>query len=151
MVYNPTQTGIDDVRIETGNLLPADYPDTQITKKINSAFARIQLAVGRDSTDPFISPDDTEFEFARELELKIAAKDALKAYGPEFLEKVKELDAEITADIAFLKDNVQEQADTGDVNILFGVTPYLSYGAAQDESPEQTTIFPYRSGLTDEV
>jgi hypothetical protein len=136
--------------MEAGNLLPADYPDTEITKKLNSAFSRIQLAVGRTLLDPFISTD-AEFDFARELELKIAAKDALKAYGPEFLDKVKELDAEITADIAFLKENVQETADTGDVNILVAVTPYLSIGAAMDEDPNQTTVFPYRSGLTDSV
>jgi hypothetical protein len=136
--------------METGNLLPADYPDTELTLKLQSAFSRIQLAVGRVLLDPFISTD-AEYDFARELELKIAAKDALKAYGPEFLEKVKELDAEITADIAFLKENVQETADTGDVNILYGVTPYLSYGAAMDENPLQTTRVPYRSGLTDSV
>lgn len=150
MVYNTAQTGIDDVRIETGNILPTDYPDTQITKKINSAYSRIQLAVGRTLLDPYISTD-AEYDFARELELKIAAKDALKAYGPEFLEKVKELDAEITADIAFLKENVQETADTGGLTMLLAVTPYLSYGAALEEDPEQTTVFPYRSGLTDDV
>ena len=150
MVYNTGAGGLTSVRMETGNLLPADYPDTELTLKLQSAFSRIQLAVGRILTDPFILTD-AEYDFARELELKIAAKDALKAYGPEFLEKVKELDAEITADIAFLKENVQETADTGDVNILYGVTPYLSYGAAMDENPEQTLVRPYRSGLTDSV
>jgi hypothetical protein len=149
-MYNSGAGGLVSVRMETGNLLPADYPDTELTLKLQSAFSRIQLAVGRTLLDPFISTD-TEFDFAKELELKIAAKDALKAYGPEFLEKVKELDAEITADILFLKENVQETADTGDVNILYGVTPYLSYGAAMDENPEQTLIAPYRSGLTDSV
>lgn len=150
MTYNSGQTGIDDVRIETGNLLPADYSDAQITNKINSAFSRIQLAVGRTLLDPFISTD-AEFDFARELEVKIAAKDALKAYGPEFLDKIKELDDEITADLAFLKDNVQEVADTGDVDLLVAVTPYLSFNAAQDENPLQTTVTPYRSGLIDSV
>jgi len=150
MVYNSGQTGIDDVRIETGNLLPADYPDAQITKKLNSAFSKVQLAVGRSLTDPFDALD-AEAEYARELELKIAAKDALKAYGPEFLDKVRELDEEITADIAFLKDNVQEISDTGDVDILYAVTPYLSLGAAMDENPDQTTVSAYRSGLTDSV
>jgi len=150
VTYNSGQTGIDDVRIETGNLLPADYSDAQITNKINSAFSRIQLAVGRTLLDPFISTD-AEFDFARELEVKIAAKDALKAYGPEFLDKIKELDDEITADLAFLKDNVQEVADTGDVDLLVAVTPYLSFNAAQDENPLQTTVTPYRSGLIDSV
>lgn len=150
MVYNSSQSGIDDVRMETGNLLPEEYPDTQITKKINSAFSTIQLAVGRNLTDPF-DVLDAEFEYARELELKIAARDALKAYGSEFESKVKELTDEITADLAFLKDNVQETADTGDVNILVAVTPYLSFNAAMDQDPTQTTVIPYRSGLTDSV
>jgi hypothetical protein len=150
MVYNSGAGGLVSVRMETGNLLPADYPDAELTLKLQSAFSRIQLAVGRTLLDPFISTD-AEWDFARELELKIAAKDALKAYGPEFLEKVKELDAEITADIKFLKENVQEAADTGDVSVMMAVTPYLSFGAAMDENPEQTTILPYRSGLTDNV
>jgi len=150
MVYNSGAGGLVSVRMETGNLLPADYPDTELTLKLQSAFSRIQLAVGRTLLDPFISTD-SEYDFARELELKIAAKDALKAYGPEFLDKVKELDAEITADIKFLKENVQETADTGDVSVMMAVTPYLSYGAAMDENPEQTTILAYRSGLTDSV
>jgi hypothetical protein len=75
----------------------------------------------------------------------------LKAYGPEFLEKVKELDTEVTADLAFLKENVQETGGVTDVSIMFAITPYLSYGAAVDEDPEQTLIVPYRSGLTDPV
>jgi hypothetical protein len=149
-MYNSGAGGLTSVRMETGNLLPADYPDTELTLKLQSAFSRIQLAVGRVLTDPFISTD-TEYDFARELELKIAAKDALKAYGPEFLEKVKELDAEITADIAFLKENVQEPGGGEDANILFGVTPYLSYGALLDEDPTNELAVPYRSGLTDDV
>lgn len=150
MVYNSGAGGLVSVRMEAGNLLPADYPDTELALKLQSAFSRIQLAVGRVLLDPFISTD-AEYDFARELELKIAAKDALKAYGPEFLDKVRELDAEITADIAFLKDNVQETSDTGDVDLLVAVTPYLSIGAARDEDPNQTTVVPYRSGLTDSV
>jgi hypothetical protein len=31
------------------------------------------------------------------------------------------------------------------------VTPYLSIGAAMDEDPTQTTVVPYRSGITDNV
>lgn len=150
MVYNSLQAGIDDVRVETGNLLPTDTTDATITKKLNSAFAYIQLAVGRSLTNPF-DILDAEYEFARELELKIAAKDALKAYGPEFLEKVKELEAEIDKDLKFLKENVQETADTGDVSVMMAVTPYLSYNASHDEAPETSTVLPYRSGLTDQV
>lgn len=149
-MYNSGAGGLTSVRIETGNLLPADYPDSELTLKLQSAFSKIQLAVGRTLLNPFISTE-AEYDFARELELKIAAKDALKAYGPEFLEKVKELDAEIAADIIFLKDNVQEQSDTGDVNLLLAVTRYLSYGALIDEDPTNTAAVPYRSGMTETV
>jgi len=150
MVYNASAAGLISVRMETGNLLPADYPDTELTLKLQSAYSMIQLAVGRTLLDPFISTD-AEYDFAKELELKIAARNALKAYGPEFLEKVKELDTEITADITFLKENVQESADTGDVSVMMAVTPYLSYSAAMDEDPNQTSVYPYRSGITDTV
>lgn len=150
MVYNASAAGLTSVRMETGNLLPADYPDTELTLKLQSAYSMIQLAVGRTLLDPFISTD-AEYDFAKELELKIAARNALKAYGPEFLDKVKELDTEITADITFLKENVQESADTGDVSVMMAVTPYLSYSAAVDEDPNQTSVTPYRSGITDTV
>lgn len=150
MVYNSGAGGLTSVRMETGNLLPADYPDSELTLKLQSAFSTIQLAVKRLLTDPFISTD-TEYDFAKELELKIAAKNALKAYGPEFLDKIKELEAEIAADLAFLQDNLQEAGTAEEADILMAVTPYLSYGAAVDENPDQTTVMTYRSGMTDSV
>lgn len=150
MVYNPGTEGINDVRIATGNILPEDYPDDQIAKNIASAYSKIQLAVGRSLSDYYISTD-AEHDTARFLERTLAAMYCLKAYGPEFETKITELKTETDADLVFLKENVQEAADTGDVDILMGVTPYLSYGAAIEENPEQTTVFPYRSGLTDSV
>ena len=139
-----TYSSIGDVRLEAGNIPSSEYSDADITKKLNSAFSRIQLLVGRALTNPFLATEP-EYDFVRELEVKIAAKDVLKAYGGEAMDKIKELDAEITADMAFLKENVQEIADTGDVNILMATTPYLSYGAAHDENPDDTTIRIYRS------
>ena len=152
MVYNTGQTGIDDVRVETGNLLPADYPDATITKKINSAFSMIQLAAGRAIDDPFTSTD-TEYDFARELEVKIAARDSLKPYSADdqIRAKVEELDREVKDDIAFLKDNLQETGGAEEGDILVSASSYVSYGAAMDENPEQTTVTPYRSLLTDSV
>ena len=150
MVYNAGAAGLTSVRMETGNILPAEFPDDELTLNIQAAYSYVQLAVGRTLLDPFISTD-VEYDFARELEKKIAAKNSLKAYGPEFIEKIRELDEEITADIAFLKENVQEAADTGDVNILMAQTSYLTYAAAADEDPNQTSVVPYRSGLTDSV
>jgi hypothetical protein len=150
MVYNPTQTGIDDVRVETGNLLATDYPDATITKKINAAYSTIQLAVGRTLLDPFISTD-VEYEYAKELEIKIAARDALKPYSADdnIRNKVQELDTEVQRDLAFLKENLV--VDTGDTQILTAVTPYLSLGALLDEDPTNEDAVPYRSGLTDSV
>lgn len=150
MVYNTGQTGIDDTRIGTGNLLPTDYPDAQITKKINSAFSKVQLAAKRKLTEPFAATD-TEYDYCRELELKIAARDCLKAYGPEFLEKIKELDEEIKDDIAFLIDNLQVAPTAEEADIMLAVTPYLSYGALLEEDPDSSTLIPYRGGVTDQV
>ena len=148
-MYNNGQPGIDDVRIATGNILPEDYPDTQITKKIESAFSKIQLATGRTLTDPFLITD-VEYAHAHQLEVSMAAMYCLKAYGPEFIEKVNELKTETDADLVFLQENVQEAADTGGVTLLMSTTEYLSYGASHDENPA-STIPPYRSGLTDSV
>lgn len=149
-MYNSGPTGITSVRMETGNLLATDFPDSEITLNLENAYSKIQLAVRRTLLDPFVSTD-AEFGLARETEKKEAAKNCLKAYGPEFRDKVQELDREVTADLTFLKENIQETADTGDVNILYGVTSYLSIGAAMDENPEQTLVRPYRSGLTDSI
>jgi hypothetical protein len=148
--YSPTQEEIDDVRIATGNILPDDYPDTQIAKKLQSAFSKIQLGTGRALNDPFLTTD-TEYAHAQQLKISMAAMYCLKAYGPEFETKITELKTETDADLIFLQSNVQEAADTGDVDILMGVTPLLSYDAAMAENPQQITIFPYRSGLTDSV
>ena len=115
-MYNSGQPGIDDVRIATGNILPEDYPDTQITKKIESAFSKIQLATGRALLNPFLLTD-VEYAHARQLEVSLAAMYCLKAYGPEFETKITELKSETDADLVFLQENVQETADTGGVRV----------------------------------
>jgi len=40
MVYNPSPQGEIDVRLATGNILPEDYPDTEIVKKLNQLIQR---------------------------------------------------------------------------------------------------------------
>lgn len=149
MSYQPTQDEIDDVRIATGNILPEDYPDTQIAKKLQSAFSKVQLGVGRTLDDPY-GVTDVEYAHAYQLRISMAAMYCLKAYGPEFETKITELKSETDSDLIFLQANVQEAADTGDVNILMAATPLLSYDAAHNESPDSTVV-PYRSGLTDSV
>jgi hypothetical protein len=150
MSYLPSQEEIDDVRIATGNILPDDYPDTQIAKKLQSAFSKIQLGVGRTLDNPY-GVTDVEYSHAYQLRISMAAMYCLKAYGPEFIEKVNELKTETDADLVFLQENVQEAADTGGVTLLIATTPYMSFMAAVDEDPYQTTVVPYRSGLTDSV
>lgn len=150
MSYLPTQAEIDDVRIATGNILPDDYPDTQISKKLQSAFSKVQLGVGRTLDDPY-GVTDVEYMHAYQLRISMAAMYCLKAYGPEFETKITELKTETDGDLIFLQQNIQEAADTGDVNILMAATPLLSYDAAVAENPQQTLIMPYRSGLTDSV
>jgi hypothetical protein len=107
MTYNsidPDPTiAIADVRIATGNLLPEDYPDAQIVKKIKSAYSKIQLGVRRELNNPFLDTD-TAKEHCAQLEISLAAMFCLKAYGPEFLDKVQELRTETTDDIVFMQE-----------------------------------------------
>ena len=141
------------MRMETGNVLPEDFPDSEITINIENAYSKVQLAAGRTLNNPFLSTD-TEFGISREIEKKEAAKNILKAYGPEFRDKIEELDKEIIADIQFLKENMQAPVeDVGGSEILYAVTPYLSSGAILDENPEsaEREDIIYRSGLTDSV
>lgn len=149
MAYTPTQEEIDDVRIATGNILPEDYPDTQIAKKLQYAFSKVQLGVGRSLDNPFLITE-TEYGHAQQLKISMTAMYCLKAYGPEFETKITELKSETDADLVFLQENVQEAADTGGVTLLMSTTEYLSYGASHDENPA-STVPPYRSGLTDSV
>jgi hypothetical protein len=146
MTYNTE----DEVRLETGNILDTEYTDPSVLTKLQSAFSRVQLVLKKPLSEPYLITD-VEYGLAKEAEVKFATAYCLKAYGPEFLEKVKELEAEATADLEIIKENTDEPTDTGDVTILVAVTPYLSIGAAQDENPNQTTVFPYRGGLTDPV
>jgi hypothetical protein len=149
MAYIPTQEEIDDVRIATGNILPEDYPDTQISKKLQYAFSKVQLGVGRSLDNPFLITE-TEYGHAQQLKISMAAMYCLKAYGPEFETKITELKSETDGDLVFLQENVQEAADTGGVTLLMATTDYLSYMASHDENP-MSTVVPYRSGLTDSV
>jgi len=138
--------------METGNILPEDFPDTEITINIENAYSKVQLAAGRTLTNPFLVTD-TEYGLCREIEKKEAAKNSLKAYGPEFRDKIAELNDEILADIEFLKENAQAvEEDLGGTTVLYAVTPYLSSGAILDENPEsERENIIYRSGLTDSV
>jgi len=149
MSYIPTQEEIDDVRIATGNILPDDYPDTQIAKKLQYAFSKIQLGTGRSLDNPYLTTE-TEYGHAQQLKISMAAMYCLKAYGPEFETKITELKTETDLDLVFLQENAQEAVDTGDVDILMAVTPLLSYDAAHNENPE-SKVLPYRSGLIDSV
>lgn len=139
-----------DIRTETGNLADTEISDALLLKKQKAAYSHIQLGVRRLLTNPFVSTD-VEYDKAIEIESKFAAAWAMKPYGSGYKEEAEKLEAEAEKELAFLIANSQQTTDTGTVNILFAVTPYLSIGAAQDEDPTQTTILPFRSGLTDSV
>lgn len=103
MVYNDGQAGWDAVRLATGNLLPLDYPDTAIASKIKSAFSKIQLSVKRALDNPFTA-SDVEYDHSVQLEITIAAMYCLKAYGPEFIDKIRELKEEAKDDLLILTE-----------------------------------------------
>jgi hypothetical protein len=103
MVYNPSPQGEIDVRLATGNILPEDYPDTEIAKKIKSAFSKIQLGVRRDLTNPFTASDVAR-DHCVQLEVTIAAMYCLKAYGSEFKDKIEELRTEAKEDMTFMQE-----------------------------------------------
>jgi len=112
MVYNSGQPGIDAVRKQAGNLLTTDYLDADITENINAAFSQIQMALDRTLTTPLVSTD-VEYGFVKKLEAKIAQKECLKPYGgPDNLERIRELEAEIATDLKFLEENVQNVVST---------------------------------------
>jgi hypothetical protein len=118
MVYNDGQPGWDAVRLATGNLLPLDYPDTAIAGKIKSAYSKIQLSVKRLLDAPF-EATDVEYDHSVQLEITIAAMYCLKAYGPEFLDKIRELKEEAKDDLLILTEGTiaaEEVTDVEDIN-----------------------------------
>jgi len=124
MVYNPPPDGVNDVRIATGNILPEDYPDEEIAKKINSAYSKIQLAVRKTLTEPFVNTD-VAYGHCVQLEVSLAAMYCLKAYGPEFQDKIVELRTETDNDIAMMQEalgiTIEEpipEDESGDPNIM---------------------------------
>lgn len=151
MVYNDD---INSIKIETGNLLPEDFPDTELTKNLENAFSTVQLTAKRKLDNPFVSTD-TEFGHCRELEKKIAAMNSLKPYtaDPNIREKVIDLQTEIDHDLIFLQENTQQVAEVTDVSIFVDNTDYLSTGAILSEDPAnlRNAPIPYRSGLTNSV
>jgi len=119
VVYNEGTDGIAAVRLATGNLLPEDYPDTSITSKIKSAYSKVQLSVKRELDAPFVEDTDVEYDHSKQLECTIAAMYCLKAYGPEFLDKIKELREEQTEDLTILIEGTiaaEEVTDVEEIN-----------------------------------
>ena len=92
-----------DVRLATGNILPEDYTDENIVKKIKSAYSKIQLGI-RKTLDAPLESIETGFDHCVQLEISLAAMYCLKAYGPEFLDKITELRTETTEDMLFIQE-----------------------------------------------
>jgi len=112
MTYNSLDHGINndqisqgaiDLRLACGNLLPEDYTDAQLEERIKSAYSTIQGAVHRALDDPFVEDQDVWFGHAKQLELLIAQMRTLKAYGPEFQDKVSELRTETNEDLQLMQ------------------------------------------------
>jgi hypothetical protein len=126
MVYNPNQEGIDGVRTATGNLLPADYTDANITKKLSSAYGKIQFVAKRLTSNPFAS-GTAEADYAAQIELNLAAMWALKPYGPEFLDKIKELSAEVKDDLTILAGGITVTDEDIDIEEIIERTEFKSW------------------------
>jgi len=135
MVYNTGQPGIDAVRLATGNLLPADYPDTAITGKIKSAYSKIQLGVQRDLVTPFIDGTDVAYDHAVQLEITIAAMYCLKAYGPEFLDKINELKSEAKDDLQILIEGTGATVTEDAIEEIIERTEFKSWNKNPTLSP----------------
>jgi hypothetical protein len=126
MVYNPNQEGIDAVRTAVGNLLPADYTDTNIAKKLSSAYGKIQFVAKRLTSNPFTA-GTAEADYAAQIELNLAAMWALKAYGPEFLDKIKELEVEVKDDLLTLAGGITVTEEDIDIEEVIERTDFKSW------------------------
>ena len=143
MVYNDDPVvGPNDVRFETGNLLPTDVTDAMLVKKINAAYGDIQMAASRDLDDPFVSGTDVEYYPSKEKELIGAAMYALKAYGPEFQGKIKELRDEFETFLERLEKRASVTIDVEESEELIERTSHKSwnYGDSEYNPPNRLLI-----------
>ena len=130
MVYNTGPEGIDYVRVMTGNLLPEDTTNDLITANLELAYSEVCLISHRTLDDPY-PVTAVESGYCKMLEALIAAMLCLKAYGPEFETKVKELQDEITLKEELFATHAvipETTAEVAEAEALITHTSYKSSG-----------------------
>jgi hypothetical protein len=150
MPYNPDPDGPEQVRLVTGNIDDVEFTDENISKKIKAAYAEVQISARRTGTNPF-TVDDIEYEFASITEINRAAMYCLKAYGPEFIDKIKELEEE--TDKALLKLETLSLTpiveEEGEIEELIETTTHKSwnFGDSIYGPPNRLKVGSNRTGI----
>ena len=126
---------IDGVRSESGNLIPDDFPNDDLTKKLKAAYSKIQVALQRDKDHPLIDGTDVGYDMAVEIAERFAAAYSLKKLGPEFESKVTELEDEANADLETLIQNISSTTGGDEEADYIVRTPFYSWHKNPDVVP----------------
>lgn len=129
----PHESVTADVREEAGNVLPIDFPDVEIVKEQEAAYAFLSSVVGEyDATTQKI-------DAIRKLEQILAAYFIIRPYAPEKATAMYDL---FTKLLETVQSGMAGAAADFDFNYSF--TDYQSWPAAFNENPD-TEVRPYKS------
>ena len=139
---------VEGVRSESGNLIPIDFPNEDINKKLKAAYSKIQVALHLGAGQPLLDGTNVEYDLAVEIAERYAAAFCLKKLGSQFESSVKELEDEADADLKLMTENIQE-SPAGDVEEETAIerTPFYSWNknpmiVNQNSSPDEIEPVP---------
>lgn len=123
----------DEIRTYAGNLLDTDITDPNITDYLTWAFARVQRRVGLGLTP--LTNSSLDYGTLKGAEAKFATAYVLKAYGPEFLDKVDDLIIEAKEELAEVVEFGEVEEEDEGAEELIERTDFKSWGKNADLDP----------------
>ena len=129
---------VSDVRQESQNVIPEDFPDVEIEKEMDRAVSLIQGRIGS------YDANNTRIDALIKIEILIASAYVLHHYK-QFLELSKAKWDWAWESLTHIEGSLTNIGDGGvDAEYKMTITPYGSWPAAFQENPD-TTVRPYKS------
>lgn len=126
-----------EVRPLVGNILDTEFADAEITKECNAADSWVNTRTHKSDWDS----SDTQYNLIVKVANKMAAVFVLEHYGPEYMDKWKDLREQAETLMTEIVDNMPTEEGT-DANILIATSNYISYPLSLEDDDE---ALPYRS------
>ena len=129
---------VSDVREESQNVIPADFPDAEIEKEMDYAVSIIQGKIGS------YDANNTRIDALKKIEILLASSFVLHHYK-QFLDLSTAKKTWAFEFLLMIEGSLVNIGDGGvDAEYKMTFTPYGSWPAAFQENPD-TTVRPYKS------